>query len=598
MRSSRRATRSALPTFLAATLTGTTLLTLGSSSAVLAKTEIEVTTAAGGRYQVGTATPFIVSLSADRAVRGTVIIRQDGSPVATQPVEVSGGSTDDIVIVVPTVPWQASYTAEFEAEDDEDDSSTRITTTAAGGDELVGVLPNLAQRNLPEQGSLIVDLGVARFYPLHPSLLDLGPEGLGTFSQVLATTEDLDALTDQQRAALSSWVADDGGTLILDEASDGAGPFTPTTPLSDDQVSFGLGRIQFTSGAASGGAFDDLVRPTPARSGEDFPWASQMSGLPTTIQLARDAGVRVPAISSLILALLAYAVLVGPVLWIFLKRRRREPLLWAAIPLTALLVSLGVYVVGRQLRSSTTASHATVVADLPNGREIASHVLVTSPNGGQAGIRLPDGWRIAPSSQQMMFEGPFGQAPGLAGAPIERNGRLTVELDPGGISVLSVEGADPGTGEPSFAIDLVPDGPDLIGSVTNTTSQTLTNVLISSGQAVSRIPTLAPGEVKAVTLRNPNTVRIQGDVVTEQLNGGDPWTPNDGDTNPGVLLDYLARSPRLRGAGIVMAIGWTRAAEPTIETLSGVPIANGRTAFLTAVRLDQGKGDTSFLITS
>ncbi len=159
--------------------------------------------------------------------------------------------------------------------------------------------------------------------------------------------------------------------------------------------------------------------------------------------------------------------------------------------------------------------------------------------------------------------------------------------------MLSVEGTDPGTGEPSFAIDLVPDGPDLIGSVTNTTSETLTNVLVSSGQAISRIATLAPGEAKQVTLRNPNTVRIQGDVVTEQLNSGDPWTPNDGDTNPGVLLDYLARSPRLRGAGIVMAIGWTRAAEPTIETLSGAPIANGRTAFLTAVRVDQSKGDTS-----
>lgn len=332
MRLSRWATRSTLPTFLAATLTGMTLLTLGSSSAVLAKTEIEVTTAAGGRYQVGTTTPFIVSLSADRAVAGTVVIRQDGSPVATERVEVSGGSTDDIIIAVPTVPWQATYTAEFEAEDDEDDSDTRITATPAGGDELVGVLPTLAQRNLPEQGSLIVDLGVARFYPLDPALLDLGPEGLGTFNQVLATAEDLDALTDQQRAALSSWVADDGGTLILDEASDVGVPFTPTTPLADDQVSFGLGRIQFTDGAARGGAFDDLVRPTPARSGDEFPWAGQMSGVPTTMQLARDAGVRVPAISSLILALLAYAVFVGPILWIFLKRRRREPLLWAAIP--------------------------------------------------------------------------------------------------------------------------------------------------------------------------------------------------------------------------------------------------------------------------
>ncbi len=572
-------------------LTTTALVTIGAPSSVLAKTELEVTTAAGGRYQPGATTPFIVSVSADRAVEGTLTIRMDGSPVASERVEVSGGSTDDVIIVVATVPWQAGYSAEFDADGDEDDSDLRITATAPGGDELIGVLPTLAQRNLPEQGALTVDLGVARFYPLDPALLDLGPDGLGTFSQVLATADDLAALTDQQRNALSSWVSDEGGTLILDESPEVAIPFTPTAPLSVDQASFGLGRIQFTRGAAAGGDFDDLVRPSASRSGEDFPWL-QIGSIPTSIQLARDAGVQVPAISSLILALLAYTVFVGPVLWLLLKRRRREPLLWAAIPLTALIVSLGVYVVGRQLRSSTTASHATVIADLPNGREVASQVLVTSPNGGSAGIRLPDGWRVAPSSQQAMFGGPFGQARAVDSAPVERDGRLTVDLDPGGINVMSVEGTVPATGTPAFEIAVTADGSDLVGSVTNTTDKRLTNVLVSSGQAVSRIAALDPGEVKELTLRNPNTLRIQGDALMEQLNSGDPWTPNDTDANPGAVLDYLARSPRLRGAGFVTAIGWTRAADPMIETLSGVPITNGRTAFLTTVLVSPSDGAT------
>lgn len=579
----------ALLTLIGATVIGTVVIgTVVFSMPATAKTELEVTTATDDRYRPGTTTPFIVSISSDGAVSGTITILADGTPVANAQVDVPGGSIEDVVIAVPTMPWQASYSATFDSDDNEDDATVRIDTSPAQGDELVGVLPTLAARDLPEQAPLSVNLGIARYYPIDARILDLGVNGLGGYGQILGTAEDLEALEPAHLEALGRWISDNGGILLVDEEVGTVLPFESERQLSPTDVAFGLGTIRFTDGRAGSGNFDGLVQPSASQSVDDFPWLNSMGSVPTTTQLASDAGIRVPAITGLVITLLGYTILVGPFLWLILKRRRREPALWVAIPVIALLASLGIYVAGRQLRSTTQAAHATVVADLPTGRIVSTQVLVTSPNGSREGIRLAEGWHATPSNpaNQMMFEEGFGMGGGnVVGSGIEADGELTTRLDPGGIAVLSAEGSEARPDQPSFAIDLRPDDTDLVGTITNLTSYELSNIIVTSGSAAARLQTLGAGESKDVTLRNPGVLRIQGDAFAESLMRGDPWTPNDGDENPGVLQDFLARKRILRNADVVMAIGWTRQADGPVETTRGTPITEGRTAFVTAARL-------------
>ena len=106
--------------------------------------------------------------------------------------------------------------------------------------------------------------------------------------------------------------------------------------------------------------------------------------------------------------------------------------MWLAIPALAVVTALGVWVIGLQLREGANTAHTTIVADLPTARQILSHVLVTSPNGGLEGIELPEGWRSV-STNEENWGGPIA----VAAAPILRDGALLTELDPGGIGVLA-----------------------------------------------------------------------------------------------------------------------------------------------------------------
>jgi hypothetical protein len=64
--------------------------------------------------------------------------------------------------------------------------------------------------------------------------------------------------------------------------------------------------------------------------------------------------------------------------------------------------------------------------------------------------------------------------------------------------------------------------------------------------------------------------------------GGDPG----GVSNPGVLINWMSSKPELRLPGFVVIVGWTRDEPGPIATSTGAEVGAGRTAFLSASRLD------------
>ena len=554
-----------------------------------AETTLEVTTPADGRFEPGQPTPLIVTIAADGAISGSLTATFEGFFAGSQAVEVPGGSTKEIVFIVTVPPWASSGSIAFVDDDGNESASGRIALTANRNDELIAVMGELASRNLPATAELDVEIGQARLYPLDPALLDAGPDVLSPFSQLVTTATDLRALGPIQLSAIESWVGGNGGTLVVDEDPGTPLPFDIDIEPNADAFHLGVGAVRFSSGQAGTGDYDGLFSPTPSRSSDQFPWGSGFGGAPTTPALARDAGVSVPPIGSLILLLLAYVAVAGPLLWVMLKRARRQPLLWVALPAIAVVATLSVYGVGRALRNSTSTAHATIIADFPNLRSVSTQVLVTSPNGGTEGIELREGWRpVSSFSEEMFFEGPFGgsSTQGSNATLVGRN--LVADLPPGGVGVLAAEATMAATADRAWQIDLRDDDGILTGTVTNLTAHDLEEVLIASGQGFQRLQKVEAGQSVEIKLRDTSVPPMGRDRLIEQLWGRDPWgsETDDGAVNPGILIDWLGRRPLLRTPGFVVVVGWTRDEVGPVVTTRGKPIDSGRTAFLSTVRLD------------
>lgn len=554
-----------------------------------------MTTPADGYYQPGRPTPLLITIEADGAVSGTLTATFEGFNAGSQQVDVPGGSTKQVVFTVSIPPWIGGGRITFTSDDGGSDAATDINLRQAGSDELVAVLPELAARDLPATASLATDIGVARLIPLDVELLDSGSDVLGPFTQVLGTAADLQALEGSRLDAVDSWVGSQGGLLVVDDQPDKTIALSfpdglDTTELDTDDdtalVDYGLGRIRFTGGTAAAGGYDDLLQATPTRSVDEFPWGGGFGGgFPTTVILASDAGVRIPAIGSIVLLLVGYLLVAGPVLWLVLRWTRREPMLWLVLPAFALITTGAVYAIGQSLRDETSTAHATLVADLPTERVVSSQVLVTAPNGGTAGVRLDDDWRpVQVSSDEAFFDGPFPQ--NAQERPVTRGDNLEIDLPPGGIGVVAAETVgDPGS--PSWSYELSAEEDRLVGTVTNRTTHDLGEAFVVSGSGFQRIGNIGAGETADVTLRNVATPPIEGDPFMNQAwqldpFGGDP----DGASNPGVLINWMSTKPELRSPGFVVIVGWTRDEPGPLDTSTGATVSAGRTAFLSATRLD------------
>ena len=573
-----------------------------SASPASAETTLDVTTPADGRYQPGRVTPLLVTIEADRAVSGTLTAVFDGFNAGSQRVDVPGGSAKEIVFPVAIPPWGGAAAVTFTGDDPDDNARASINLLPAGGDELVAVLPELAARELPATAGLTTDIGVARLIPLDVELLDAGSDVLSPFTQVLGTGDDLRALEGPRLETIESWVGSQGGLLLIDEDLGTSIPLDlDAAPVADSvsdsgdsgRVDYGLGQVRFTGEAFASRGFDGRISATPTRALDEFPWGGGFGGgFPSTMVLASDAGVRIPAIGSIVLMLVAYTLVAGPLLWFVLRRSRREPLLWLILPAFALVTTALVYGFGQAIRDDTSTAHGTLLADLPNERIVSTQVLVTAPNGGVAGVELGDGWRpVQNTSEQMFFEGPWGQA--STPQPILEGNALSIDLPPGGVGVVAARVSEDVV-TPSWSYELEPDDDNLVGSVTNLTPHDLEEVYVVSGNGFERIREIGAGESAEVSLRNISQPPLNGDPLMDQL-----WRLEgfDGDAggvvHPGVLTDWLAAHPELRSPGFVVIVGWTRDEAGPLRTTSGFEVTAGRTGFLTAARLDNDLIDAS-----
>jgi hypothetical protein len=273
-----------------------------------------------------------------------------------------------------------------------------------------------------------------------PDLLALAPRALSAIDTVLGTSDDLAALDEDALANLLSWVST-GGTLVLDDADDLSALPPDWRPTDAPFAAAGLGSIRIQPGRLTLGEWDAVIPPAPL-TGFDSPLGSTGVNMITDPRssLARRAGISLPDLGAIIVVLGIYVVLIGPILYLVLRRMRRLTAAWLVVPSLALLVAAGVVVTSRGWNTAGRPAASAVVQTGVGGSVSSVQHLVLQRSGGTSSVSFPAGWTPLTSTPFMWFS-----SSNVARTAVERDDGtdgLAVEatLEPGQVAVFEAAG--------------------------------------------------------------------------------------------------------------------------------------------------------------
>lgn len=558
-----------------------------------------------GFIAVGEPIPVRITVTTDHTTRGTVRLSDNGGPpvaVVERDLEVAAGTSKSFWMVLPDAGFFGppnSPTVEYTERNDRT-ASEPLRFLPAG--KLIGVLPQLAAA-APPLGAITLtgDRGEIRVGPLTVEQLELGTTGLEMFSGLAASRRDLAGLSPPAKAALFQWV-NQGGQLLIDDDPAGEVP-AAWLPGSAGYALAGSGEVWATDGALARGEWDPFVTigstdPNNPRGGFKPGFAGPGFFPGNGIgALADDAGLRLNRLGMVLLILAGYVVLVGPVMFFVLRRARRLPAGWAAIPALAVLTTGLVVVAGTRSRQGADAAHVTIYDTSAAGTRANVSTLVVARSGGRNGVRLPVGWSPANDALGWNFGGDRATQR-IAGDGSE----LTRSLGSGQAALLSAAGPSAAPdGSLSVEATSAADGA-VSGTVRNIGSIELVDVAVFSGERAVLVGTLAAGAAEPFELsRVTESAGISpadqvwlgssnqfgpGATVVFGPEGG-PAGPR-GAPAPVASLESTLADPALwnqaqpsqavsKSYGIVTAAGWMRAAAP-LRTARGGSIRVGRAA--------------------
>jgi hypothetical protein len=555
-----------------------------------------------GGFIPGRPLPVRVEVTTDVLVAGQLVVAT-GSSRLSRPVQIPGGSTQRFELVVPTpinspqLPLQVSLMA----------GRTRLATAnatvnALTDTEVVGILPGLlVGQVVPGSTPLSVDAGTARFVAVSEQDLAAAPASLGPLSVLALGADDLGRLTPAVRQAVLTWTAA-GGRMLIDAAPADAIAGLPAAwiPANGSHAAAGRGDVVLTSGAMAAGRWAGLI--DPASHGNSAGDPNNFTGQSLGVSLASTAGLSRPKLRWLIAFLLVYIAVVGPVSFIFLRRRRQAELLWVVIPVVALLFAATSYAVGSSQRSGLRIVHGTVVDTTAGGGTEVSYIGVSSPGEATTRLQAPPGWVLG------RYDDPSGVASNSSSTfdatLVDQGVDGRLQLSAGQFAIFQGSGPTRFPGQLVVSARSGSDG-HADGTVTNTTPYPLHDVTVLIGSVGTDIGTLAPG-AKAAWKIDGEPTSSAGFLVEQQLWGQSatdqkffgfapalgPVTTNPGD--PGVASrpvdtaspanlavwgsapDGLA--PGSRGNGTAVAVGWTDRYHPSVVVAGHGQPTKGATA--------------------
>jgi hypothetical protein len=211
--------------------------------------------------------------------------------------------------------------------------------------------------------------------------------------------------------------------------------------------------------------------------------------------------LKAPSFGILVLVILVYSLIIGPLLYFVLKRMDRRGWAWFLVPAAAVLCTIGVYTVGASGRSSTIAQSMQIVQlDGQGSGTKAEAISVFVPRGGTYQLELGAG--VYPITFNM--EGGFSPNGQLNGAAetffASSNGQWTARFTHVPYwSIRKVWTQTPAMEQlGSLEAKLQFNGGIVSGQITNKTKESLSDVAFIAFQQVILLGELQPGETKPI----------------------------------------------------------------------------------------------------
>ena len=497
---------------------------------------LEVDAGFGGVVVPQASLPITVTMSPTRPFRGQVRLVSDhnaGRQVRVEEIEVPGGSTKVFRFVVPR-----AHRVEVQVTEAGEGVSVQVPLRPAER-YLVGVLDDDVPGNAPPLRAYATDQP-GQFVSLASAWLD-HPGALSSLSAVLATPEVLEAMSDPARRQLATAVVEGmdlvvtptrPGTVDLEplglpnpamETSAASGladtlAVTPTTAAwtlrADDATQgpdvaavtqAGRGRVAVsgvTPGAGPVGTdgtyWGHLLQPTARTVGGDGDRFDNPQFDPTLASRSlRPESLTVPPIGWIVIFLLAYVVVVGPVNGVVLSRANRRELAWVTVPAVTLVFTAGAWVASAdQAPSVGLAGRAAYWID-GQGSEIAV-TAVRAPRRDTHEVSLTGGrWQVT--------TGGFGDASVIRTGGDEVDVELTLEA----LQVGGVVAERPAQAEPPLDVTATVAGDRVEVEVTNRSPWQLENATLRAGTATERVGTIAAGATETFTLEVGDTLPVR-----------------------------------------------------------------------------------------
>ncbi len=500
----------------------------------------------------------------------------DGRTRFGTPVELATGSRKEYLLYAQPPAFGGSVNVDL-ISGDAAVATAKVAVAVHDTSQLVvGVMAENAARAIGEINLLPAPNGSAAvIVPLAPADLPERIQAWAPLDRLVWQDTDAAALSPGQVAALRAWVAG-GGALVIVGGTAGADsltgfpddllPYRPSGVIDIDPsvVRPVLGGLP--AGAAPVAAFaGTLARGRALASAGDRVVAADMpfgSGTvtllgfdPTTGWIAGEASLAtplwrhllpqrvagtaslvddsaivagagmlpsltLPATSGLLVLLVGYILLIGPVNYIVLRRLDRREWAWVTVPALIVAFTIGAFGYGALTRGSSVIVHEVAIVRGGPGTDQAqaqSWIGIFSPSRGSFGIRVPG---------DTLLSGPMatGGAPSGAGALdiLEGDPSQIRDLAVGYGSLRTVMAQGSATG-PVVDADLHLQNGLLVGSLTNHSPRTLVMPSMVLGSAVQNLDDLAPGASVAISLAvaSPSNNIIQlSDKVVGSVNWG------------------------------------------------------------------------------
>lgn len=535
---------------------------------------------------------------------------------AEEYVELPQGATKEVTLVLPSERLQAGQKVVF-ASEGKKAAEAKITANWVGSDTLsVGVLASSDETGRFLSGLAHMDMSV---FPLTSEELPEVGIALSGLDVLVFNNYSAETLNANQVEAIKRWVAA-GGVLILGggpEYKKAGQAFQELSPVdvtgtttvdairslqqkaSGAELAFEspltLSKATLKSEAKALVAEDDLpiiatrswqegkviytaynltVAPLNDWQGNAPLWENILSNSrsnvvqssyhshPWSLMEAVNyiPSLQLPSIGIIVLAFLIYVLIVGPIVYLVLRRWDKRSWAWGVIPLSAVLVAIGIYAYGTGVRGNNVMVHNVNVLKIHRGgaAELRGAIGLFVPDGGTYDLQLPQAVTGWPAKQDFSPSDP---------SDTDQN-RVRITPDGTDITFKNVEfwsmrrayvegQVDIG----QVVADLSPEGDRLVGTVTNKSSLDLYDVHLLSGDRMREIGTLKAGATKEVDVEHGSPSYSSGGYAYEQfIQFQDGYEREDG------LLRYVQYEayPFMPSQSEVQLVGWTE--QPVYES--------------------------------